>query len=98
MFFTYDVVWEKVELRWASRWDIYLKMRNPQIHWFSILNSLVVIVFLSGVLTVILIRTLRRDIAQYNREDIDEVRVISKFPGTGLFLLGSWESFCEPIQ
>lgn len=69
---TYSVIWEKSDLRWASRWDIYLKMRNGQIHWFSILNSLVVILFLSAVLTVIMVRTLRRDIAQYNREDIDE--------------------------
>lgn len=72
IYFTYDVKWESSDMHWASRWDIYLKMRNPQIHWFSILNSLVVILFLSGVFAVIMIRILRRDIARYNREDIDE--------------------------
>jgi len=40
-----------------------------KIHWFSIINSLVVIFFLAGILSMILVRSLRRDIAKYNRED-----------------------------
>jgi len=44
-------------------------MRDVQIHWFSIINSLVVVFFLSGILTMIMIRTLRRDIARYNTDD-----------------------------
>ena len=46
--------------RWASRWDIYLNMSDVQIHWFSIVNSVVVVFFLSGIITMIIIRTLRR--------------------------------------
>lgn len=46
-------------------------MGDVQIHWFSIVNSIVVVLFLAGVLTMIIVRTLRRDIAQYNREDDD---------------------------
>ena len=46
--------------RWASRWDIYLNMADVQIHWFSIVNSVVVVFFLSGIITMIIIRTLRR--------------------------------------
>ncbi len=26
LYFTYSVVWEQSEIRWASRWDIYLNM------------------------------------------------------------------------
>lgn len=44
-------------------------MNDVQIHWFSIVNSLVVVFFLSGILTMIMIRTLRRDIAKYNTDD-----------------------------
>ncbi|CAJ1336635.1 unnamed protein product [Effrenium voratum] len=40
--FTYDVLWTESDIRWASRFDNYLKMTGGpgQIHWFSILNSL----------------------------------------------------------
>jgi len=48
LFFTYSVDWRKSEVSWASRWDIYLGMSDVQIHWFSIINSLVVVFFLSG--------------------------------------------------
>ncbi|XP_018325804.1 transmembrane 9 superfamily member 4 [Agrilus planipennis] len=69
LLFTYEVQWENSQISWASRWDTYLAMSDGQIHWFSIINSLVVIFFLSGILTMIIIRTLRRDIAKYNADD-----------------------------
>ncbi|KAL0273474.1 UNVERIFIED_CONTAM: hypothetical protein PYX00_006129 [Menopon gallinae] len=69
LYFTYSVKWMKSDLEWASRWDIYLSMKDVDIHWFSILNSLVVVFFLSGILTMIIIRTLRRDIARYNADE-----------------------------
>ena len=46
--FTYEVEWEKSDIIWASRWDTYLAMSDVQIHWFSIINSVVVVFFLSG--------------------------------------------------
>ncbi|MGH0157405.1 UNVERIFIED_CONTAM: hypothetical protein FKN15_042494 [Acipenser sinensis] len=67
--FTYSVHWEESLVKWASRWDTYLTMSDVQIHWFSIINSVVVVFFLSGILSMIIIRTLRKDIANYNRED-----------------------------
>uniref|UniRef100_A0A1B0A641 Transmembrane 9 superfamily member n=1 Tax=Glossina pallidipes TaxID=7398 RepID=A0A1B0A641_GLOPL len=69
LYFTYSVEWKESKVSWASRWDIYLGMKDVQIHWFSIINSLVVVFFLSGILTMIMIRTLRRDIARYNTDD-----------------------------
>lgn len=73
LFFTYSVEWQQSDIRWASRWDIYLSMADVQIHWFSIVNSVVVVFFLSGIITMIIIRTLRRDIAKYNTdEDLEE--------------------------
>uniref|UniRef100_A0A9J2PPY8 Transmembrane 9 superfamily member n=1 Tax=Ascaris lumbricoides TaxID=6252 RepID=A0A9J2PPY8_ASCLU len=66
---TYSVKWKESDIPWASRWDTYLSMRDVQIHWFSILNSIIVIVCLSGFLSVIIVRTVRRDIAQYNKDE-----------------------------
>lgn len=64
--FTYDVKWVWSDVRWASRWDTYLKMKGGQIHWFSILNSLMILLLLSGMMATILLRTLHRDITKYN--------------------------------
>ena len=46
--FTYDVHWEASDIKWASRWDLYLKMTDSKIHWFSIVNSIMIVLFLSG--------------------------------------------------
>jgi transmembrane 9 superfamily protein 2/4 len=64
--FTYDVIWTESAIRWSTRWDTYLKMAGGQIHWFAILNSVVIVLFLSGMVAMILLRTLHRDIAKYN--------------------------------
>mmetsp|Transcript_154482 Transcript_154482/g.494122 ORF Transcript_154482/g.494122 Transcript_154482/m.494122 type:complete len:622 (+) Transcript_154482:54-1919(+) len=64
--YSYDVRWTYSEVPWASRWDSYLKMTGGQIHWFAILNSLLILVFLSGMVAMIMLRTLHRDITQYN--------------------------------
>jgi len=64
--FTYDVQWTESPIRWSTRWDNYLKMAGGQIHWFAILNSVVIVLFLSGMVAMILLRTLHRDIAKYN--------------------------------
>lgn len=72
--FSYDVKWRLSENRWASRWDIYLQYPNGQVHWFSIINSLVIVFFLAAIISMILVRTLRRDIAKYNRdEDLEDI-------------------------
>ena len=64
--FTHDVTWEESAIRWASRWDLYLYMGDDQIHWFSILNSLAIVLLLTGIVAMIMMRTLRRDLNRYN--------------------------------
>ena len=44
-----------------------------QIHWFSIFNSFMMVVFLVGLVWMILVRTLKRDYARYQKEDSDEL-------------------------
>lgn len=70
--FTYDVVFKSSDIRWASRWDTYLLMTDDQIHWFSIINSLMIVLFLSGMVAMIMLRTLHRDISKYNQLETAE--------------------------
>ncbi|XP_014248153.1 transmembrane 9 superfamily member 4 [Cimex lectularius] len=70
--FSYSVSWVASNVSWASRWDIYLEMTDVEIHWYSIVHSLAVIIFLFATFTGIMIRTLRRDIARYNSDEFIE--------------------------
>ncbi|CAD6241876.1 unnamed protein product [Miscanthus lutarioriparius] len=63
--YTYEVNFVESDIKWPSRWDAYLKMEGAKVHWFSILNSLMVIAFLAGIVFVILLRTVRRDLTKY---------------------------------
>jgi hypothetical protein len=152
--FTYDAKWEHSEIRWASRWDLYLYMgddqvgargvragagararslrrlgvssslraggrarvwtrraprardasfrrrrrRRPrskmaetplndptaaprpsrrfraQVHWFSIINSLAIVLLLTGIVAMIMMRTLRRDLNRYNEIDKEDLQ------------------------
>ncbi|GFP85470.1 transmembrane 9 superfamily member 12 [Phtheirospermum japonicum] len=67
--FTYEVEFVKSNVRWPSRWDAYLRMEGARVHWFSILNSLMVIFFLAGIVFVIFLRTVRRDLTRYEELD-----------------------------
>ncbi len=40
-----------------------------QIHWFSIINSCVTVLLLTGFLATILMRVLRKDFLKYTRDD-----------------------------
>ncbi|XP_074582929.1 transmembrane 9 superfamily member 7-like isoform X2 [Curcuma longa] len=70
--FSFDVTFQSSEIKWASRWDTYLLMNDDQIHWFSIVNSLMIVLFLSGMVAMIMMRTLYRDIANYNQLETQE--------------------------
>lgn len=83
--FTYDVFWKQSDVAWTSRWDIYLNEDHlvpAKVHWYSITNSILVVLFLSLLVVSMLVRNLKRDIAAYNAlatladeeadEDVDE--------------------------
>ena len=66
--FTYTTVWYlDTATKWTERWDIYFDdaNRDNEIHWFSIFNSLLIVLFLSAMVAMILMRALYRDIAAY---------------------------------
>lgn len=65
--FSYEVEWQSSDLPWADRWDVYLiGSPDDDIHFFAIINSLMIVLFLTGAIATIMIRTLRQDIAGYN--------------------------------
>ncbi|KAF3529101.1 hypothetical protein DY000_02041346 [Brassica cretica] len=70
---TYSVNWIPTEITFARRFDVYLDYPffEHQIHWFSIFNSFMMVIFLTGLVSMILMRTLRNDYAKYAREDDD---------------------------
>ncbi|EPQ66811.1 Bgt-2685 [Blumeria graminis f. sp. tritici] len=67
--FTYSVYWLPSSTAWATRWDKYLHVFDPKIHWFSLINSTIIVVFLVITVLSVLLRALKKDIARYNRLD-----------------------------
>lgn len=77
---TYRVYWAPSPTTFATRYDKYLHVFAPRIHWFSIVNSAVIVTFLIGMVMAVLNRTLKKDIARYNR--LDEYN-LDDFSGEG---------------
>eukprot|EP01121_Diplochlamys_sp_Union-15-3_P017744 TRINITY_DN6313_c0_g1_i1.p1 TRINITY_DN6313_c0_g1~~TRINITY_DN6313_c0_g1_i1.p1 ORF type:complete len:581 (-),score=37.24 TRINITY_DN6313_c0_g1_i1:19-1761(-) len=73
--FTYSAVWlADNEKEYEHRFDKYLDdtFFEHQIHWFSIFNSFMMVVFLVGLVSMILMRTLKKDFARITQDDDDE--------------------------
>lgn len=67
VFYSYEVTWIESPLLWADRWDVYLVgSPDEEVHYFAVVNSLVVCFFLTCAIFIILVRTLKKDIAAYN--------------------------------
>ena len=79
--YTYSIKWNSSPTSFATRWDKLLHVYDPKIHWFSLINSAVIVCFLVGMVSTILVRLLRKDIARYNR--LDQLP-LEDFGGTGV--------------
>jgi len=68
--------WKKTDQKFHSRFDRYLddSFFKHSIHWFSIFNSFMMVLFLSGLVSLILVRTLKKDYARYalSSGDVEE--------------------------
>ncbi|XP_067008459.1 transmembrane 9 superfamily member 3 [Anabrus simplex] len=74
--FTYEVNWKKSNIKFEDRFDKYLDPNffQHRIHWFSIFNSFMMVIFLVGLVSMILMRTLRKDYARYSKdEELDDM-------------------------
>jgi len=74
--FTYSVKWAETTIPFESRFDKYLDTRffEHKVHWFSIVNSFMLCIFLIAVVSIILAKTLRNDFSRYavtNENDLD---------------------------
>ncbi|ODQ45158.1 hypothetical protein PICMEDRAFT_73936 [Pichia membranifaciens NRRL Y-2026] len=70
--FSYSVYWVPSDTAWATRWDKYLHVYDPKIQWFALLNFSLIVVFLSIIMSHILLKTLRNDIKKYNEVNLDD--------------------------
>jgi len=67
MAISYEVEFVESSTDWTDRWDVYLVgSPDDDIHYFSIVNSLMIVLFLTAAVATIMVRTLRKDIALYN--------------------------------
>jgi len=69
--FSYEVNWRPSSIKFKDRFDKYLDASffQHRIHWFSIFNSFMMVIFLIGLVSMILMRTLRKDYARYSRDE-----------------------------
>eukprot|EP00013_Stygamoeba_regulata_P009151 CAMPEP_0177670308 /NCGR_PEP_ID=MMETSP0447-20121125/24007_1 /TAXON_ID=0 /ORGANISM="Stygamoeba regulata, Strain BSH-02190019" /LENGTH=578 /DNA_ID=CAMNT_0019177437 /DNA_START=82 /DNA_END=1814 /DNA_ORIENTATION=- len=83
--FTYSVSWKSTEITFHDRFDKYLDLPffEHQIHWFSIFNSFMMVVFLVGLVSMILIRALKKDYARFSEEDGEAFQGTGSGSGTG---------------
>jgi transmembrane 9 superfamily protein 2/4 len=82
MLYTYDIVFEQSNITYASRWDHY-RSSDKGIHWTGILVSTLILFLLTSIVGILLTRTLKKDIENYNYqvvqiEDIDNVKNITE--------------------
>lgn len=64
--FTYSVIWNATSAAFETRMDRYSRSSSlpvhQQIHWFSFVNSVIIIMLLMGLLTLLFMRRLKNDL------------------------------------
>jgi transmembrane 9 superfamily protein 3 len=80
---SFSVTWVPTDKAFSARFARYLdnSFFEHQIHWFSLFNSFMMVVFLCGLVALILMRTLRADYAHYMHEDDEEGGGVDRVSG-----------------
>lgn len=65
--FTYSVTWSETDVTFARRYDLLLEKGffEDRVHWFSIVNSFMLSLFLVATVAIIIMKTLKRDFSKY---------------------------------
>ena len=65
---TYSVRWIPSTVTWATRWDALVETgaADDDLHCFALINSLLIALFLSGMIAIILLRTLKAELSRYD--------------------------------
>jgi hypothetical protein len=81
--FTYSVQWVKSETTFEHRFHKYLddNFFEHKIHWFSIFNSFMMVIFLAGLVFIILVRTLKTELAKIAKEAEQAFESGDELPG-----------------
>ncbi|CAO3607523.1 unnamed protein product [Cunninghamella echinulata] len=68
--FTYSVTWKPTNVPFEKRFEKLLETSffEHKVHWLSICSSFMIVLFLTGIVSVILLRTVKRDFSRYDRE------------------------------
>ncbi|KAL0460056.1 UNVERIFIED_CONTAM: Transmembrane 9 superfamily member 5 [Sesamum latifolium] len=78
--FTYSVSWKRTSTPYKNRMDTYsaasLLPILQKTHWFSFVNSIVIVILLMGLLTVLFMRHLKNDIRKWSIQDEDEEKEV----------------------
>lgn len=73
VFYSYEVKWVQTDTQWTDRWDVYLVgSPDDEVHVFVIINSLMIVLFLAIGVSIIMLRTLKKDISAYNQVALSE--------------------------
>ncbi|KAG2201812.1 hypothetical protein INT47_004369 [Mucor saturninus] len=69
--FTYSIDWNPTDVEFENRFDSLLEADffEHNVHWLSIFSSFMMVLFLTGLVSVILLRTVKRDFTRYDREE-----------------------------
>ena len=76
--YTYSVYFREDEsIEWAHRWDLYFvnQEEGSRIHWLAIINSLIICGLLTGVVMIILAKTIRTDIRTYKEAIAEDGKI-----------------------
>lgn len=74
--FSYSVRWQSSDVALADRMNRYAQSsflpQSFEIHWLSIINSFVLVLLLTGFLSIILMRVLKNDFSRYAAAEDDD--------------------------
>lgn len=85
LIFSVSSSWSPSTVSYARRFDRYLESSffESQIHWFSVLNSFMIVVFLAGLVALIMMRTLSLDYLRYSQEYNEDANELSMRDDSG---------------
>merc|ERR1712228_1013002 len=72
---TYSISWkEDKSIEFRQRFDRYLDFQffEHQIHWFALWNSFMLVIFLVGMVSMVVLRALKKDYERIKQEKNDD--------------------------
>lgn len=82
---TTSVKFVKSPIAFNDRFNRYLEFNffESKVHWFSIFNSFVIVIFLAGLVALIMMRTLSLDYLRYSQEYNEDANELSMRDDSG---------------